>query len=567
MYYPSTYPKKYDQLLKDLFLFLIKNNPKDRKSLMSLIRSFIAEKKENFFPKLWQFYFVYLRYFKNKIKVKDTFLDFLKVVKIRSLSGIVPLSVFTSPKDSCPYNCVYCALNSDAPKSYFSDEAAVQRAKRNKYDPFLQVQDRLIQFYLSGHPIDKVEIIIQGGTFSFYDKKYREWFVKRVFDGLNTDFEKLIIEGRTEFKEAKNLEEAKKENEKAKSRMVGLTIETRPDRINEDEVLFLRYLGVTRVEVGVQSTDNEILRLVRRGHTIEQVFQATKLLKEAGFKITYHLMPGLPGSNFEKDFQSLRQVFEDERLKPDNIKFYPTQVVRNSPLAKWYKKGIFKPVDEKYLLDLTLKFKKEVVKPWFRINRLVRDLTKNDLVVETFPSNFRQKLAKKLKENNIRCLCIRCREIRDQKIKLPIKLNVINYKASEGKEFFLEFVDCDYNLLGYLRLRIPSYVFKKESFFIKDLENCALIRELHILGSAAPLSKKGKVQHQGLGQKLIDEAIKIAKKFNLSKIAVISAVETREYYRRLGFKKMIEGEYLLSVSLSDKNKLQIPDGYCCQISN
>ena len=545
MYYPSTYPKKYDQLLKDLFLFLIKKNPEDRKKLMSLIRSFIAEKKENFFPKLWQLYFVYLRYFKKQVKVDESFLNLLKVVKIRSLSGIVPLSVFTSPKNSCPYNCVYCALNPDAPKSYFSDEAAVQRAKRNDYHPFFQVQDRLIQFYLSGHPIDKVELIIQGGTFSFYDKKYREWFVKRVFDGLNTDFEKLIIEGKTEFKEAKNLNEAKKENEKAKSRMVGLTIETRPDWINEDEVLFLRYLGVTRVELGVQSVDNEILRIVRRGHTIDKVFQATKLLKDAGFKITYHLMPGLPGSNFEKDFESLRQVFEDERLKPDNIKFYPTQVVKNSPLAQWYQKGIFKPIDEKYLLDLTLKFKKEVVKPWFRINRLVRDLTKNDLVIETFPSNFRQHLEEKLKEKKIRCLCIRCREIRSKKIKLPVRLNVINYKASDGEEFFLEFVDQDYQLLGYLRLRIPSYVLKNESFFIKDLEGCALIRELHVLGVATPLSKKGNVQHQGLGKKLIFEAIKIAKKFNLSKIAVISAVGTRDYYRNLGFKKITKEEYLV----------------------
>ena len=545
MYYPSTYPRNYDQLLKDLFLFLIKKNPNTRKKLMSLIRAFIGEKKEKFFPKLWQLYFVYFRYFKKEIEVNQSFLNLLKVVKIRSLSGIVPLSVFTSPKNSCPYNCVYCALNPDAPKSYFSDEAAVQRAKRNHYHPFSQVQDRLIQFYLSGHPIDKVELIIQGGTFSFYDKKYREWFVKRVFDGLNTDFEELIIHGKTKFKEAKNLAEAKKENERAKSRMVGLTIETRPDWINEDEVLFLRYLGVTRVELGVQSVDNEILRVVRRGHTTDKVFEATKLLKDAGFKITYHLMPGLPGSSFEKDLQSLRQVFEDERLKPDNIKFYPTQVVKNSPLADWYRRGIFKPIDERYLLELTLKFTKEIVRPWFRINRLVRDLTKNDLVVETFPSNFRQHLEEKLKEQGIRCLCIRCREIRNKKIKLPIRLNVINYKASEGEEFFLEFVDQDYQLLGYLRLRIPSYVLKKQSFFIKELEGCALIRELHVLGTATPLSKKGKVQHQGLGKKLISEAIKIAKKFCLSKIAVISAVGTRDYYRRLGFKEMIKGEYLV----------------------
>ena len=576
MYYPPTYPLEHDQLLKDLFSFLVKKNPTNRKQLIDFIRDFIDKKKVNFFPKLWQLYFVYLRYFKKRIEIlklvqddtdqfyhtdsglafltsnnskrilKNNFLDLLKVVKIRSLSGIVPLSVFTSPKNSCPYHCVYCSLVSDAPKSYFADEPAVMRAKRANFDPFRQVQDRLIQFCLSGHPIDKVELIIQGGTFSFYEKKYRQWFVKRVYDGLNTDFEQLIIEGKTKFKEAKNLDEAKKDNEKAKSRMVGLTIETRPDWINNEEILFLRYLGVTRVELGVQTTDDKVLSIVKRGHTIDKVYQATKLLKDAGFKITYHLMPGLPGSSFEKDFQSLKQVFEDERLKPDNIKFYPTQVVKNSPLALWYKKKLFKPINEKYLIDLTLKFKKEVVKPWVRINRLVRDLTKNDLVIETFPSNFRQKLEKKLKEKNICCLCIRCREIREQKVKLPVRLNIINYKASEGEEFFLEFVDCDYKLLGYLRLRIPSFVLNKKNFFIKDLKDCAIIRELHVLGEATPLSKKGKVQHQGLGKKLINKAEEIAKnKFNLKKLAVIAAVGTREYYKKLGFNELIEGEYLL----------------------
>jgi elongator complex protein 3 len=272
---------------------------------------------------------------------------------------------------------------------------------------------------------------------------------------------------------------------------------------------------------------------------------ATKLLRDAGFKITYHLMPGLPGSNFEKDLAVLKKVFTDPRFKPDNIKFYPTQVVKHSPLANWYRVGKFKPIDEKYLLRLTEIFKKEIVPPWVRINRLVRDLTRHDLVVETFPSNFRQNLERYLKEKGIVCPCIRCREVRNEKIFGKIKINVIDYPAAEGMEYFIEAVDERYRLLGYLRLRIPSYVLQNKPFFIKSLQNAAIIRELHVLGQATPLSQKGKIQHLGLGKQLIDNAIAITKKFNLKKIAVIAAVGTRQYYQRLGFGMEEEGEYMI----------------------
>ncbi|MGB9883594.1 MAG: hypothetical protein ACPLRN_03730, partial [Microgenomates group bacterium] len=231
LYYPPTYPKEKEEVLKQLSLYLLNKNIKSRQSLYQYIKKFLEEKKiKDFYPKLWHLNFVYKRYFDEK---NESLISLLKVVAIRSLSGIVPLSVFTSPKNSCPFNCVYCALNSDAPKSYFSDEAAVMRAVRASYDPFKQTFDRLMQFYLSGHPIDKIELIIQGGTFSFYEKGYREWFVKRVFDGLNTDIEKIVDGCDLVYANAKDLDEAKKINEKAKSRMVGLTIETRPDFINK----------------------------------------------------------------------------------------------------------------------------------------------------------------------------------------------------------------------------------------------------------------------------------------------------------------------------------------------
>ena len=546
MFYPPTYPQEKEKLLKEMFHYLANNKIFNRINLEKNIRQFLQEKKvKDFFPKFWHLYFVFLRYFSNS-NVQKKFIDLIKVVRIRSLSGIIPLSVFTQPLNSCPYNCVYCPTADNAPKSYFPDEAAVMRAIRNHYDPFLQTRERLIQFYLSGHNIDKIDLIIQGGTFSFYEKKYRQWFLKRCYDAANSDISQLIKTGKEERATSKNLNHSKIINEKAKSRVIGVTIETRPDFINKKEILFLRKLGVTRVELGVQHLDQKILNLVRRGNTVSDVYQATKLLRDCGFKITYHLMPGLPGSTFEKDYLMLKKIFLDERFKPDQIKFYPTQVVKNSLLGKWYLQGKYKPIDEEYLLNLTLKFKKKIVPPWLRINRLVRDLTKNDLVYENFPSNFRQNLERELKKHKISCLCIRCREIRDKKIIGHPSLNIIRYDANEGKEFFIEMVDKKYQLLGFLRLRIPSFIFSGEKFFIKSLNDSAIIRELHVYGQVVPLSEKGYVQHRGIGLKLIDQAIKISKQFGLKKIAVIAGVGVREYYRKRGFfDDNDQGEYLI----------------------
>lgn len=548
LYYPATYPIEREKILKDLFLFLLDKEIRNKIELFSLIREFLKQKKiKDFFPKIWHLNFVYQRYFLDQLPVNENLnrlTSLFQVVSIRSLSGIVPLSVFTRPKNSCPFHCVYCSLVENAPKSYFPDEAAVMRAIRANYDPYQQTFDRLVQFYLSGHPIDKVEVIIQGGTFSFYPKDYREWFVKRVFDALNTNIKEIIQKGKTLIKESTNLKEAQKLNKTSFSRMVGLTIETRPDMINEKEIIFLRELGVTRVELGVQTLNDQILTLVKRGHNVKTVVFATKLLREAGFKITYHLMPGLPGSSFQKDITMLKQVFEDQRFRPDNIKFYPTQVVKNSTLAQWFKEGKFKPIDEPYLWRLTEKFKKEIVPSWVRINRLVRDLTKNDLVVETFPSNFRQNLERYLKKKKVKCPCIRCREIRNKPIIGEVKINMIEYLACDGKEFFIEVVDEQYQLLGYLRLRLPNHTLEKKSFFLKELVGAAIIRELHVLGEVVPLTKKGKIQHQGLGKILVKKAESVSRELKIGKIAVIAAVGVREYYRKLGF-YLAENGYMI----------------------
>ncbi len=407
------------------------------------------------------------------------------------------------------------------------------RALQYHFDPFKQVFGRLQMFHLSGHPIDKIELIIQGGTFSFYDKKYREWFVKRCFDATNTSVEDFIKKGSFHPFTSSTLTKAQKINETSKQRIIGITIETRPDYINNKEICFLRRLGVTRTEIGVQSTDNKILDKIERGHHVEESEKATRLLRATGFKITYHLMPGLPGSSPKKDLRMLSEVFTNPSLKPDNIKFYPTAVVKFSPLEQWYKEGNFKPYTEEALTKLIITFKKTIVPRWLRIQRLVRDLTVNDIIDASFSSNLRQKIS-------VKCPCIRCREIKNAEKAISITLKTTTYEVTNGVEYFLEFVDSEDNLYGLLRLFLPQQNNNSQQYnnlAIKSLFGCALVRELHVYGGALKLGKSDikKVQHHGLGKALLLEAEKLAVQNSYEKIAVISGVGVREYYRKLGY--------------------------------
>lgn len=494
------------------------------------------------YPPKWWYRYVLWRYsseFGSFSEQIDYFLAKTIKMKTRSLSGIVPLSIFTKGV-ACPFNCVYCPTQEDMPKSYFADEAAVARAIKFNFDPYEQVKGRLIMFYLSGHPISKVELIIQGGTFSCLDKKYRLQFVKKAFEAANLDIEELIKKGKTAKYEAANLNQAQKDNQSAKSRLVGITIETRPDYINEKEIKFLRRLGVTRVELGVQTTDDQILKLVKRGHTTKTTIKATRLLKEAGFKITYHIMPGLPGSSLKKDKAMLKKLFTNSSYKPDNIKFYPTTIAKSSELEKWYKQGQYKPYSSQELAQLIVDFKKKVVPPWVRIQRLVRDLTINDVVISTFPNNFRQIIQSQLKQKKIKCACIRCREIKELRPTFPIRYKITRYRASHGYEYFIEALDKKKYLVGILRLRISEHLIKNKRFFIKDLEKAALIRELHVYGRVADFKGKNrsKSQHKSIGRELIERAARVTRKNKLNKLAVIAGVGVRDYYKKLGFEQV-----------------------------
>ena len=447
----------------------------------------------------------------------------LRKREIRTLSGIAPIAVLTKPYP-CPGRCVYCPALKGMPKSYIASEPAAQRAKRLKFDPYQQVKMRIVALEANGHSVDKIELIVLGGTWSFYKKQYQEWFIKRCFEAAN---------GRV----AKTLQSAQKKNEKAKHRIIGLSLETRPDYVTSEELWRMRELGCTHVQIGIQTLYQDILDLVKRDDTLENMARATALLRDFGFKITYHVMPGLPGSTSKKDLAVFKKIFSDSRWQPDMLKIYPCVVVRNTLLYQWFKKGKYRPYSYKTLINLLIKIKK-LIPPYVRINRLIRDIPGPEIVAGNLVTNLRQLLH----NQGVRCKCIRCREARKAKVtEKNIKLVKRVYKAGDGYEHFISFESKDNKkLYAFVRLRLP---FKTRNQGTNALvhqlpfdNDTALIRELHTYGELIPIgSKKKAVQHVGLGKRLMLEAEKLAKKKGYKKIAVISGIGVREYYRKLGY--------------------------------
>ena len=458
----------------------------------------------------------YHKLVKNKIVKKSPILEeLLRTRPIRSLSGIVNISVLTKPYP-CPGKCLYCPTEKGIPKSYVSGEPAVERAKKLNYDPYLQVRKRIEMLKLEGHPTDKIELRIVGGTWSYYPKKYQNWFIKKCFDAGNK-------------KSSKDLKRAQKLNEMARHRIVGLSIETRPDFINLSEIQRLRGLGVTMVELGVQSIYDDVLKINLRGHGVKETILATKLLKDAGFKVLYQMMPNLPGSNLKKDEKMFGELFSNPNFQPDLLKVYPCALLKEAPLYKWWKAGKYKPYTESQLINLVKKIKKKI--PYYvRIQRITRDIPSQRILVGAAKiSNLRQIIAREMEREGWQCRCIRCREVREKyEPKEKLYLYRQDYDASGGREIFLSFENKNRTkLYSLLRLRITS-------------QNKATVREIHTYGQLYPL--RGRValispQHKGLGKKLIKEAEKIAKKeFGLNKIAVISGVGVRNYWKKLGYK-------------------------------
>lgn len=467
--------------------------------------------------------------------------NLLKTRPIRSLSGIVNVSVLTKHYP-CPGKCIFCPTELDLPKSYLSGEPAVQRAKILKFNPELQVRKRIEMLKNQGHSIDKIELRIIGGSFTFYPEKYKTWFLKRCFDGAN-------------LKKSKSLKEAQKINEKTKHRIVGISIETRPDLITEKEIKKLRKLGVTMVEIGVQTVFDETLEYSKTNLKAEDIIIATKLLKDAGFKVMYQSMPNLPKSTIRKDEKAFEEIFKNQSFKPDWLKIYPCVVLKESKLYKLWKQGKYKSYSDKKLISL-IKYIKTICPFWVRIARIYRDIPKQKIISGCKISNLREIIKKEMEIEKISCHCIRCREIKGEyKLKEKIYLFRENYQASDGIEIFLSFENKERTkLYSFLRLRIPSYVLKLAENsslpIFPALQGAAIIRELHTYGQVQPLNDRGQTsvispQHKGLGKKLIKEVEKIIytefsrsanEEFNLKKIAVISGIGVRSYYRKLGYR-------------------------------
>ncbi|MDO8663575.1 MAG: tRNA uridine(34) 5-carboxymethylaminomethyl modification radical SAM/GNAT enzyme Elp3 [Candidatus Wildermuthbacteria bacterium] len=450
---------------------------------------------------------IYHGLLRNKSIKKSAILENLLITRpVRSLSGIVNVSVLTKPYP-CPGKCLYCPAEKGIPKSYVSGEPAVERAKKLNFNPYLQTKKRIEMLALEGHPTDKIEIRIVGGTWSYYPKKYQELFIGRINDAVD---------------------------KKAGQRIVGLSVETRPDFIDAAEIKHLRESGVTRVELGVQSIYDDVLKLARRGHNAEATIRATKLLKDAGFKISYQMMLNLPGSTPKKDVEMFREMFSNADFQPDLLKIYPCAILKEAPLYRRYLKGDCLPYSKKTLIRLVKEIKKNVP-GWVRIERITRDIPSGRIAAgPTKISNLRQIIKREMQKEGWVCQCIRCREIKEgYNPKEKIFLFRKNYPASGGKEIFLSFENKDKTkLYSLLRLRRTS-------------RGAAIIREIHTYGPLVPISEKRIApQHRGFGKKLVKTAERIAKKeFNLNKIAVIAATGARDYFRKLGYR--LENTYMV----------------------
>ena len=454
---------------------------------------------------------------KKRVKPSKKIEQLLKTRPVRSISGIVNVSVLTKPY-SCPGKCLFCPQEKNIPKSYLSGEPAVERAKKLNFNPYQQTQKRIEMLEKQGHTTDKIELRIIGGTWSYYPKKYQQWFVARCFQAANQ------FNGKKS--KLSSLFTEQKKNEKAKHRIIGLSVETRPDFINQAEIKNLRKIGATMVELGVQSIYDHVLDINNREHQVQETIKATKLLKDAGFKVLYQIMPNLLGSDLKKDKQMFKKLFSNQNFQPDLLKIYPCVLLKTTGLYKVWQKNKYQPYQEKQLINL-IKSIKKIIPCYVRIQRISRDIPSNLIVAGPAQiSNLRQILAINMEKNNWQCQCIRCREIKEKyNPKEKLYLARKNYLASQGKEIFLSFKDKNNKLYSLLRLRINS-------------NNQAIIREIHTYGPVVSISeKKSAPQHQGLGKKLINQAEKITKQeFKLNKISVIAGVGARNYFRKLGYK-------------------------------
>ena len=489
--------------------------------------------------------------------------ELLTVSHIRSQSGVAIITLLTMPYP-CPGKCVFCPDEVRMPKSYVASEPAAARALMLNFDPYLQTARRIQALEENGHPADKIELIFKGGTWSSYPIAYQQWFIQQCFQAMNeygivhrnfspdpeSPYSRFIGTEKESWSIDKLFDDQKK-NETANYRCIGLTIETRPDFVSSQEIKRLRMLGCTRVELGLQTTEDAVHELTQRGHDSQAVARATKMLKDAGFKVDHHLMPGLPGATPESDLQTARDVFETPHYQPDTVKLYPCVVTPNTVLEQWWKDGTYTPYTAEQIVSLLSKIK-SIVPPYVRIARVIRDFPSTEITAGNMVTNLREEILKYMSANDMRCHCLRCREVGHESLFkgiAPDKLPVLcehTYDASGGKEVFLSFEDEKKEVLyAFLRLRIPSTDNAKVLGVLPELADCALIRELHTYGHLVPISaqEKDASQHKGYGKRLLERAEQLAREAGYAKIAVISGIGVREYYKKLGY--ALEGTYMV----------------------
>jgi elongator complex protein 3 len=454
---------------------------------------------------------------------------------VKMISGVATISIM-NPMKACPHGgCIYCPGGENAPKSHTGEEETVRLARLHDYDPYLQARAQVERLKQMGHEVDKVELIIIAGTFTALPQGYQRWFIKRCLDAFNGV-------------ESESLEDALRKAEASPPIHVsGITVETRPDWAKLPQAQRLLELGVTRVELGVQAIDDEIYGIVNRGHSVEDVVEATQVLKDLGFKVSYHLMPNLPGSSIEKDLEMYEKIWSYSRFRPDQVKIYPTLVLPDTRLYDLWRSGLYKPYSDEELVELLARWL-ELTPPYTRIQRIRREIPLRLAAAGNRIPNLREVVEERLRMRGLRCRCIRCREYGHRLLRDGVRarledgrLIVRRYEASGGIEYFISYEDPVRDVLfGFLRLRLSSRVLRPE------LEKAVIVRELHVCGRMIPVNgspENSSAQHTGIGSRLLREAERIgAEELDARRIAVISGVGVRRYYYRHRYKP--DGPYM-----------------------
>jgi elongator complex protein 3 len=466
----------------------------------------------------------------------------IRMKPVRTLSGVTTVTVLTKAYP-CPGRCIFCPSEVYMPKSYLPDEPGAARAFQNQFDPYDQVNSRITEYEAVGHPTDKIELLILGGTWSSYKRDYQKWFMQRCFDAMNT------VNGKDPLSAPKSeplpaveqapidlagLQTAHKVNETAAHRNVGLVIETRPDEITPAELKWLRQLGVTKVQMGAQSLDDRVLQLNLRGHTASDTLRATSLLRAAGFKIVLHWMPNLLCATLDSDRDDFNRLWADG-YAPDEIKIYPTQLLETAELYKYWQRGEYTPYTTAELVELLADIKAHIP-AYCRVNRIIRDIPSTHVVEGNKRTSLRQDVLLEMQQRGTSCRCIRCREVRGGKVDADsLRLNDLVYHPAYAEEHFLSYETPQDQIAGYLRLSLPGA--ESPRLDMPDLEGAALIREVHVYGQSLAVGKEqtGAAQHIGLGTNLLKKAGEIARENGFTRLAVIAAIGTRKYYENRGF--------------------------------